>query len=65
VSVFVHLFAIDWRPPELQADVCARRVSVIGRLGSGRLDLFRPLGRSISFRSLYTAALSIGILHYW
>jgi len=63
VSIF-YLYIYLQLTDGLQADVCARRVSVTSRLGSGRLDLFRPLGPSISFRALYTAALSIGILHY-
>jgi len=40
------------------------RERVTGRLGTGRFRLFRPLGRSISFRALSAAALLIGNLHH-
>ena len=47
-----------WMLQDLQADVCARRESVSGRLGSGRLDLFRRFRAFEQFsRSLHSCII--------
>ena len=51
-------------PLDLQADVCARVQGQWERV-AGRLGSLDPLGCSISFRALYTAAVLLDNLHYW
>ena len=63
--LFVHLFAINWRPLDFQAEVCARvqteRERMAGCLGTGRLGSLDSLGRSISFRALSTAEFLVAV----